>query len=217
MRDWVEFEHEITELVRAFGYDAVTTQPASDFGADVVAQNQNRRVVVQCKLYGRTRIGADTVMKLLGSKSYFDADEALCITTSSFTKQAYKVAESKGIKLIDRENLIRLCRERNITIPSLTVLAVGTITYRLRAPEVTLGRKLGSHIVLGSAYASGIHAIIRRNGLRLAIQDCGSTNGTRVNGDTITRETNLNYGDQLGVGGIDMTVAMLAPDGEIAV
>lgn len=217
MSDWAQFEYEMTELVKAFGYDAVTTPPTGDFGVDVIAQNARRRVVVQCKLYGRGKIGADAVMKLLGSRAYFDANEAICITTSGFTKQAYQVAESKDIKLIDRDKLILLCRERSITIPSLTVLAAGYEAYPLSLDEVIVGRQPSSHIVVNSPCVSRCHAVLRRNGLRLSIQDCGSTNGTAVNGVAIQAAVTLNYGDRLSLGGFGLLVAMMTPVGDLVV
>src|SRR5205085_8961527 len=119
MRDWAQFEKEITELVRAFGYDAVSTVEAGDFGADVVATNVRRRVIVQCKLYKSGKIGLEVLQKLLGSCVYYNASEAICVTTSGFTKQAYVFAERTGVKLVDRDLLVMLCRDRSVTIPSL--------------------------------------------------------------------------------------------------
>ena len=109
--EWLQFEHEIRDLVEAFGYQAEATTPSYDFGVDVIAHNNNHKVVVQCKLYGKGSVGGDTMMKLVGSRHYFDATDAICITTSKFTKQAQEIAVEQDIKLIDRKKLILLCQK----------------------------------------------------------------------------------------------------------
>lgn len=82
MKTWEVFEHEVRLLVEAFGYKAKTTQPSHDYGVDVIAENRHRKIVIQCKLYGKGRIGGETILKLVGSREDFEADEAIIITTS---------------------------------------------------------------------------------------------------------------------------------------
>lgn len=42
--EWLTFEHEIRDLVEAFGYHAETTTPSHDFGVDVIARNSRHSV-----------------------------------------------------------------------------------------------------------------------------------------------------------------------------
>ncbi len=214
--DWLQFEHEIRDLVEAFGYQAEATQPSYDFGVDVIAYSNRRIVVVQCKLYGKGKIGGDTMMKLVGSRQYFKATDAICITTSKFTKQAQAIAANEDIKIVDCEKLVLLCRERNLTIPSLTVLATEQDdVFELRTAEVTIGREKDNHIVLASPLVSRRHAMLRRDKLALNLSDCGSTNGTFMNGQRLISPVMLNYGDHFSIGGVSLTVCMQTPAGDL--
>ncbi len=214
--EWLQFEHEIRDLVEAFGYQAEATTPSHDFGVDVIAKSNRRTVVVQCKLYGKGRIGGDTMMKLVGSRQYFKATDAICITTSQFTKQAQEIAANEDIKLVDRDKLILLCRERSLTIPSLTVLLTPTEEIcELQKTKTSIGRDLSNHIVLSSPLASRRHAVLERTKLLLSLHDCGSANGTKVNGQSIAGATIINYCDTISAGGIVLTVALQTPSGVI--
>jgi hypothetical protein len=212
--EWLQFEHEIRDLVEAFGYEAEATTPSHDFGVDVLAHNNRRTVVVQCKLYGKGKIGGDTMMKLVGSRQYFKATDALCITTSRFTKQAQKIAADEDIKLVDCDKLILLCRERNLTVPSLTVLLTSAEeALELQPTETRIGRGDGNHINVPSPLASRHHAVLRRNKMLLTLHDCGSTNGTKINGKRITGPVTLNYDDTIALGGTVLTLTMRTPAG----
>lgn len=64
----------------------------------------------------------------------------------------------------------------------------------------TLGRDLGSGVVLDDVFASARHAILTFRGRGWYVEDLGSTNGTLVNGVRVTRATPLGFGDELLVG-----------------
>src|SRR2546421_9897919 len=96
---WLEFEQEVRQLVEAFGYKAENTTPTNDYGVDVVGHSASKKVVLQCKLYGKGRIGGVVIMQLVGSRAFFEADEAICITTSYYTKQAKEIAAKQKIHL----------------------------------------------------------------------------------------------------------------------
>ncbi|MGC4045605.1 MAG: restriction endonuclease [Armatimonas sp.] len=119
---WLDFEHEIRDLVEEFGYAGLSTPPSGDYGVDVIAEKKNKKVVIQCKLYGKGSIGGDHIMKLVGSKGFFGATDAICFTTSRFTKQAREIASKSNVHLVDRDILLSLCKDSKLTIPSLTYL-----------------------------------------------------------------------------------------------
>jgi len=64
----------------------------------------------------------------------------------------------------------------------------------------TLGRDLGSTIVIPDAFASTEHAVITYRGRAWFIEDRGSTNGTYVNGSLIEGIVPLAVGDEVQVG-----------------
>jgi hypothetical protein len=214
---WFVFEQEVSSLVTAFGYTAEKTQPSHDHGVDVVAFNNRRKVIIQCKLYGRGKIGGDTVMQLVGSRKFFDATDAICITTTGFTRQAVEIADKESVYLIDREKLLLLCRERNITIPSLTAMETtkGSILHS-REDKVTIGREASNRWITEDASVSRHHAVLTRDKLHLFASDLGSTNGTSLNGKRVHQPVCLNYGDVLRVGHVPLTVVMhIRPEEDI--
>src|SRR5579872_5848931 len=171
-KDWLLFEREVRQLVEAFGYQAEATQPSHDYGVDVIAIHQTRKVVIQCKLYGRGRVGGPTITQLIGSRTIFGATDAICITTSYFTKQASEVAAAQNIPLVDRDKLVLLCRERNLTIPSLTVLVGdGGRVFPLPVEVMSFGRAPNNHFILNDNYVSRYHACLVRGGLPLVLND----------------------------------------------
>ena len=66
----------------------------------------------------------------------------------------------------------------------------------------TLGRDLGSSVVLDDPYASAQHAILTFRGSAWYVEDLGSTNGTYVDGVRIAPVARLGYGGEIQVGDI---------------
>ena len=183
--------------MEAFGYKAETTQPNHDYGVDVIAENHRRRVIIQCKLYGRGRIGGNTIMQLLGSREFFDATDAICLTTS----HAREIAAKRNVHLIDREMLLGLSREKSLTIPSLTVLQTQQEdVLPMRAERIRIGRAEDNDVVLSEPQVSRYHAVLERTGMHLCVRDGGSTNGTFVEGQRIVAPAQLNYGSIISIG-----------------
>lgn len=71
---------------------------------------------------------------------------------------------------------------------------------------VIVGRSPGADIVVGAGYVSGRHASFSLMGQNLFIEDLGSTNGTAVNGRTITDPTALKNNDVVNVGDVALRV-----------
>jgi hypothetical protein len=169
-------------------------------------------VVIQCKLYGRGRIGGHTIMQLVGSREFFGATDAICITTSRFTRQAREIADKQNVRLVDQKMLLALCHARSLTIPSLTVLQTeqGDV-LPIHGARVTIGRTDDNDFVLADPQVSRRHAVLERTGLQLLLQDCGSTNGTFVDEERITGPTPMNYGSVMGVGAFLLTITFWGP------
>ncbi len=72
-------------------------------------------------------------------------------------------------------------------------------TFTVRGGE-GIGRGPGNEIIVEDAKASAQHARIERVGNVLRVIDLGSTNGTALNGVTVTQPTSLKEGDRIRVG-----------------
>ena len=91
---------------------------------------------------------------------------------------------------------------RLVVIASASLPAAGSV-FPLDA-VTTLGRDLGSSVVLDDAFASARHAILTFRGRGWYVEDLRSTNGTLVNGVPVTGALALGFGDELQIGEIRM-------------
>ena len=78
--------------------------------------------------------------------------------------------------------------------------------FDLHPGELSIGREEGSEILLQDPVVSHNHAVLRVHGERVTIEDLHSTNGTKVNGMAIGRQTPLAPGDQLDLGGVILVI-----------
>ncbi len=78
--------------------------------------------------------------------------------------------------------------------------------FDLHPGELTIGREEGSAIQLQDSTVSHNHALLRVSGENATIEDLRSTNGTKVNGVAIDRQTPLAPGDQIEVGDVKLAV-----------
>src|SRR5687768_4977499 len=68
--------------------------------------------------------------------------------------------------------------------------------------DVTFGRSRGATITVDHEKVSRIHARVRRRQDTIEIEDLGSRNGTRVNGERIEGVHTLASGDEISIGPI---------------
>ena len=77
--------------------------------------------------------------------------------------------------------------------------------HGLESPVTRMGRAVENEIVILDKRSSREHAIIRREGRKLILEDQGSTNGTYLNGERLLNPIQLRDGDQVRVGDILFT------------
>ncbi|HTR50881.1 MAG TPA: sigma 54-interacting transcriptional regulator [Kofleriaceae bacterium] len=70
------------------------------------------------------------------------------------------------------------------------------------AVDVTFGRSRGATVNVESEKVSRMHARVRRTGDAIEVEDLGSRNGTRVNGDKIEGVRRVGSGDEISIGPI---------------
>ena len=105
-----EFEQYVVYLLQKNGYKNVQTTPASgDYGADVLAEMDGERYAIQCKLY-RNSVGVKAVQEVYSAMSYYGCDIAVVATNSRFSRNAAILAESTGVRLWARDELVKMSR-----------------------------------------------------------------------------------------------------------
>jgi pSer/pThr/pTyr-binding forkhead associated (FHA) protein len=101
-------------------------------------------------------------------------------------------------------------------MPKLTVsLPDGTeIPHDLVEEKVTIGRLPDNTIQIEDASVSSNHAVLTLEGNDYILQDIGSTNGTRHNGQDLPPETDrrIQDGDRIRFGKIETTYASDSPN-----
>ncbi len=94
-----KFEKSVAMHLNILGWDSSVTKLTSDQGADVVAEKNGIRMVVQCKLYSQP-VGNDAVQQVFSAKSFYDAEVAIVISNADYTKSARQLSESNGVYLL---------------------------------------------------------------------------------------------------------------------
>ena len=72
-----------------------------------------------------------------------------------------------------------------------------------------IGRNDENQIVLNDAFVSAKHATLRWNGRGWVVEDLGSTNGTRVNGEQVRRARPVKPGDVVEFGRVKAKLVAL--------
>ncbi|WP_433945594.1 restriction endonuclease [Paenibacillus sp. SN-8-1] len=105
--DGIQFEKYLGHLFRSQGYKAEVTQAAGDYGADLVLTKDSKRIVVQAKRYSKN-VGLKAVQEVQGAIAHYRASSGWVVTNSDYTAQAFKLAKSNGVRLINRDELIEM-------------------------------------------------------------------------------------------------------------
>jgi pSer/pThr/pTyr-binding forkhead associated (FHA) protein len=99
--------------------------------------------------------------------------------------------------------------------PALQLLVTNSANegqvFALHPGELIIGRENGSPILLDDLRVSHNHALLRVSRHTVTIEDLRSTNGTRVNGESIRNQTTLAPGDQIDLGGVQLVIEQRQP------
>jgi len=111
--DGLQFERFIEILYKDLGVKANITPSTADYGADLILDINGKKIAVQVKKRKSQNIGVDAVQEVYASMKYYQVDHAAVITNRYFTKNAKNLAEVNEVKLVDREDLLKIIEKRN--------------------------------------------------------------------------------------------------------
>ena len=75
-----------------------------------------------------------------------------------------------------------------------------TENYPVSRLRTTIGRSARSDVCIPDAFASRLHAEVRKEGDAFWLQDLGSANGTRYNGAVVSLPIPLTSGGEIQIG-----------------
>lgn len=109
-----QFEEVLCNIFETLGYSAEITSKSHDQGADLVISQNDTKIVVQAKYYqGKVSNGA--IQEVVAAKAYYGADEAMVVTTGSYTHSAIELAEVNDVVLWDGEKLSEVLSGLNLS------------------------------------------------------------------------------------------------------
>jgi restriction system protein len=122
--DGHRFEHYLGHLFKSQGYITEVTKAVGDYGADIVLSGHGKRIVVQAKRYGKN-VGLKAVQEVHTAIAHYRAAEGWVVTNSDYTDQAYTLAKSNGVRLINRAELIEMILKMNTPVKTPGVSTSG--------------------------------------------------------------------------------------------
>lgn len=116
---WFRFEKDVYRLMAALGFtvEHIAASQRGDHGVDVFATKgrdlETVYWVIQCKCYGRRKVGPAIVRELVGAlrinrDGYPVGTRGMIVTTSTFTIEALEEGSQAGIRLMDGAEFARL-------------------------------------------------------------------------------------------------------------
>lgn len=98
-----DFNEYIVKIFTTMDYSCNNLPKSGDRGADFLAEKDGVRYVVQTKRW-KNKVSDSTIQKLVGAKSWYGADKAICVTNSDYTKPA-RQWQNRGVELINGRRL----------------------------------------------------------------------------------------------------------------
>ncbi len=105
--DGVVFEKYLREIYLQKGYKVSLTSVTGDYGADLILEKNNEKIVIQAKRYAKN-VGIKAVQEVKAAQFHYKANEAWVVSNNNYTSAAISLAKSTNVKLISRDELIEL-------------------------------------------------------------------------------------------------------------
>ena len=100
----VDFETFVGKWLTEIGYEVQGTRRTGDQGADLIAKQNGKAVIVQAKRY-KGAVGNKAVQEVVSAVAFYGGDEGWVVTNATFTSSAKALAQKCHVKLIDGKML----------------------------------------------------------------------------------------------------------------
>jgi restriction system protein len=100
----LDYEGYCAMQLQKAGWDARMTVATGDQGADVIAKQNGKTLVVQCKLYSNP-VGNDAVQQVHAAKTFQSASYAAVVSNQPYTRSARQLASVNGVYLLHHDEL----------------------------------------------------------------------------------------------------------------
>jgi len=109
----IAFEYFVGDLFARLGYKTKVTDPAKDFGGDVIARKGKDTTIIQVKHRDSSdwKVNNEAVQQAVSAMPVYKANQSMVVTNGTFTEHAYKQANFSHTLMIDGEQLFNLVRQ----------------------------------------------------------------------------------------------------------
>ena len=105
-----EFEEYVAKLYEKLGYKTKVTRKSGDQGADIIADKDNKRYVIQAKFYSSS-VNNKAVQEVVASIGMYNADYGIVVTNNTYTSSAVELAKANNIELVDGDKIEKFKKE----------------------------------------------------------------------------------------------------------
>jgi restriction system protein len=106
VRNGLEFELFCADELRRARWRVTTTGASRDQGADLIAERDHERLVIQCKLLNRP-VGNHAVQEVVAARVHHAGNRAMVVSNQRFTTSAAELAATNGVELRHWSELAR--------------------------------------------------------------------------------------------------------------
>lgn len=121
--DGLEFEHNIAETLKKYGYEIEHTPDTGDYGVDIIMKVEKRKIAIQCKKT-KSPSGLKAIQEVFSGGIFYDCNSFMVVSPSGFTINAIKFASKLGVLLVkdsfqieDFDNITNHCENMIKTLP----------------------------------------------------------------------------------------------------
>jgi len=107
--DWFQFEKVVSAIYEVRGYKVKRLGGANpDGGIDLIVENGDERVAIQCKHWKKWTVKLHQVRELLGALTDVKIKQGVMVTLCGCTQEAREFANKHGIVVVEEDELVKL-------------------------------------------------------------------------------------------------------------